>query len=241
MVTMLAHNLNRDVLTARLFEAGAIFTGSAASVEELESLALGLTGVVPATPVHSAQDAPFFELKGALESLIALFQVPTTAFTTEAIPSTFEPGRAAVVTIGNEPIATFGQLASTHAFKRKLRQPVYLAELRLNELLKLPLRHVLARELSRYQAVERDFSFTFADTTHWQTIAAAIQALDLPELQRLEAVEIFRDAKKNPGHFSILIRTVFQSSDRTLVDTDLAAWSASIITTLEALGGVLRS
>ena len=241
MVTMLAHNLNRDVLTARLFEAGAIFTGSAASVDEVESLALGLTGAVTATPVHSAQDAPFFEFKGALESLLALFNTPAPAFTTEAIPTAFEPGRAATITLGTAPIATFGQLTSTEATRRKLRQPVYLAELHLNELLQLPLRHVLARELSRYQAVERDFSFTFADSTQWQSIAAAIYALAIPELQRLEAVEIFRDPKKSPGNFSILIRTIFQSNDRTLVDTDLAAWSSSIITTLQSLGGVLRS
>jgi phenylalanyl-tRNA synthetase beta chain len=241
MVTMLAHNLNRDVLTARLFEAGALFTGSAASVVEFESLALGLTGHMPATPLHSAQDAPFFELKGALESLLALFATPASAFTTENIPQAFEPGRAAVVTLDNKPIAIFGQLASAEAIRRKLRQPVYLAELHLNDLLKLPLRHVLAREISRFQAVERDFSFTFADSTQWQAIAAAIHALHLPELQRLEAVEIFRDPKKTPGHFSILIRTVFQSNDRTLVDTELAAWSFAIVTALEALGGALRS
>jgi phenylalanyl-tRNA synthetase beta chain len=238
---MLAHNLNRDVLTARLFEAGALFTGSAASVDEVESLALGLTGAVPATPLHSAQDAPFFELKGAIESLLGLFETPTPHFTTEAIPSAFEPGRAAIVTLDNQPIATFGQLASSEATKRKLRQPVYLAELHLSELLQLPLRHVLARELSRFQAVERDFSFTFADATQWHAIATAIHALAIPELQRLEAVEIFRDPKKNPGHFSILIRVVFQSNDRTLVDTELAAWSSAIITTLQSLGGVLRS
>jgi phenylalanyl-tRNA synthetase beta chain len=145
------------------------------------------------------------------------------------------------VSLNGPPFATFGQLSSTETARRKLRQPVYLAELRLDELLKLPLRHVLARELSRYQAVERDFSFTFADATQWQSIAASIHALTIPELQHLEAVEIFRDAKKNPGHFSILIRVVFQSNDRTLVDTELAAWSSSIITALEALGGVLRS
>jgi phenylalanyl-tRNA synthetase beta chain len=241
MVTMLAHNLNRDVLTARLFEAGAIFTGSAASVDELDSLSLGLTGAVPATPLHSSQDAPFFELKGAIESLLALFAAPAANFSTEAIPAAFEPGRAAVVTLDNQPIATFGQLASSEATKRKLRQPLYLAELHLSELLKLPLRHVLARELSRFQAVERDFSFTFDDATQWHAIAAAIHALNLPELQHLQAVEIFRDAKKNPGHFSILIRVVFQSNDRTLIDTELAAWSSAIITALAALGGVLRS
>jgi phenylalanyl-tRNA synthetase beta chain len=112
---------------------------------------------------------------------------------------------------------------------------------RLDSLLKLPLRHPVAREISRFQAVERDFSFTFAESTSWHAIEAAIRSLNISELQRVGAVEIFRDAKKLPGRFSALVRVVFQSNDRTLVDTELAVWSAAIIRALEALGGVLRA
>jgi len=74
----------------------------------------------------------------------------------------------------------------------------------------------------------------------WKTIAAAIEGLGIRELQSLTAVEIFRDAKKTPGHFSMLIRAVFQSNERTLVEAELTGWSGGIITTLEGLGGVLR-
>ena len=241
MVTMLAHNLNRDVLTARLFEAGAIFTGSAAQVDESLSLSLGLTGAVPTTPLHSEADAPFFELKGAIESVLSLFDIPMPKFTRDDLPSVFESSRAASVVLGDKTIAAFGQLSIAETARRKLRQPVYLAELNLAALLQYPLRHTTARELSRFQAVERDFSFTFADATEWQTIAKAIQALAIPEIQSLKAAEIFRDTKKNPGHFSILIRTVFQSTERTLTDEELTKWSASIIQALENLGGAIRS
>ena len=241
MVTMLAHNLNRDVLTARLFETGGTFAGSAESVTETESLALGLTGLVPATSIHSAQDAPFFELKGAVESLLSLFAAPPVTYTTEAIPTAFEAGRGVIVTLGNQAFATFGQLTSSEAARRKLRQPIYLAELKLSTLLELPLKQTTAKELSRFQAVDRDFSFTFAEGTAWKTIEAAVRSLEIAELQSLTVGEVFRDAKKMPGHFSMLIRIVFQSLDRTLVEGELAAWSASIIQSLLALGGILRA
>jgi phenylalanyl-tRNA synthetase beta chain len=241
MVTMLAHNLNRDVLTARLFEAGAIFTGSAAQVDESISLSLGLTGTLGPTPLHSAQDAPFFELKGAIESLFSMFDAPAPTFTRDAIPTAFEASRAATVLLAQEPIAHFGQLSLAESAHRKLRQPVYLAEISLAALLAFPLRQPTALELSRFQAVERDFSFTFADSTQWQTVASALHALAIPEMRSLTPAEIFRDPKKTPGHFSILIRTVFQSNDRTLTDEDLTTWSASIIKTLESLGGTLRA
>ena len=88
MVTMLAQNLTRDVLTARLFEMGACFTGSQEQVEELPSVSLGLTGAVPpAPPVMLAADAPFYELKGVLESVFSLFDTPS-ARGHHALPAT---------------------------------------------------------------------------------------------------------------------------------------------------------
>jgi phenylalanyl-tRNA synthetase beta chain len=60
-------------------------------------------------------------------------------------------------------------------------------------------------------------------------------------LQSLKPIEVWRDPKKFPGVYSLLIRTVFQSHDRTLRDDELTAWSTEIITTLTNLGGTLRT
>lgn len=241
MVTMLAHNLNRDVLTACLFESGAVFGGSIETVEEAASLSFGLTGTGVASSLYTTEDAPFFELKGVIEAILRLFEMPAWTLTTEGVPACFEPGRAAAVMAGGKALGYFGQLAQSEASRRKLRQAVFVGEVRLGELLKLPLRHSVARELSRFQAVERDFSFVFADGTHWMQVEAAIQGLGITELTSLRPVEIFRDGKKSPGHFSMLVRTVFQSGERTLREEELTGWSGSIITALEGLGGVLRA
>ena len=84
MLAMLAHNLNRDVREVRLFEQGAVFTGSAAEVVESPGLSLGLTGDLPATRLHSAKDAGIFELKGVVESLLSLFAASPDALSTSA-------------------------------------------------------------------------------------------------------------------------------------------------------------
>jgi phenylalanyl-tRNA synthetase beta chain len=254
MVAMLAHNLNRDVKDVRLFEQGQIFTGSVfadstyiAEVHESPQLSLGLTGAVTATPLYSATDAPFFELKGAIESILSIFTLPGgpagVTFRTEA-PAWLQPGRAATALLNNTPIAHFGELATTEVQKRKLRQPLYLAQLDLAAVYSLPLKKVTARDLSRFQAVERDFSFTFPDTMQWHTIAAAIQALTIPELQRLAPVEIFRDPKGKsvpPAHYALLVRCLFQSNDRTLREDELTRWWTDIIATLTTLGGTIRA
>ena len=241
MVTMLAQNLVRDVLTARLFEMGACFSGSQETVEELPSLSLGLTGAVPpAPPVMLAADAPFYELKGVLESVFKLFDTPPPAVTTHYLPQAWEPGRAAALAIDGQILAHFGQLSQAEAARRKLRQPLYLAEVSLAALLKYPLRRHTARELSRYQAVDRDFSFIFPDAIVWSQIEAAVRALGIDELQRLQPIEVWRDAKKFPGVYSSLTRATFQSADRTLSDADLTVWWSGIIAALQGLGGTLR-
>ncbi|MCL2661495.1 MAG: phenylalanine--tRNA ligase subunit beta, partial [Acidobacteriaceae bacterium] len=115
------------------------------------------------------------------------------------------------------------------------------AEIDLVRLAQLPLRRATASELSRFQAVERDFSFIFPDSLAWKNICCAIGALELPELQSLRPVEIWRDAKKQPGVYSLLVRIVFQSRERTLRDEELAAWSTRVIEALTQLGGTLRA
>jgi phenylalanyl-tRNA synthetase beta chain len=253
MITMLAHNLNRDVREVRLFEQGAIFTGSAAEVTESPSLSLGLTGELAATRLHSAKDAGIYELKGVIESLLSVFATSPDALSESAAealtfssdaPSWLEPGRCATALLEGKPVACFGELAATDREARKLRQPVYVAEVNLEALYKLPLRRPMARELSRFQAVERDFSFTFADAVQWRTIAEAVEALAIPELTRLAPVEIFRNAKSGSvpaGHYALLLRCVFQSNQRTLREDELTQWSSRLIETLTALGGAIRT
>jgi len=259
MVTLLANNLNRDVREVRLFEQGATFAGMANDagliheVVESRSLSLGLTGDLPATSLYPAKDAGVFELKGVVELLLSLFAASPDALGTSAAqrltfsadtPAWLEPGRGATALLDGKPVACFGELAAAEREARKLRQPVYLAEINLEVVYALPLRRTTARELSRFQAVERDYSFTFADTVQWQAIAQTIDALAIPELTRRKPVEIFRDAKAAAvaaGHYALLLRCAFQSNQRTLREEELADWSSRLIAALTALGGIIRS
>jgi len=112
----------------------------------------------------------------------------------------------------------------------------------------LPLRQPIAPELSRFQPVQRDFSFVFADAVRWQAIAEALGDLHIAELTRFAPREIFRnDPGKSAkqalpaGHYSILIRVNFQALERTLREEELQSYSQSVIAALESLGGRQRT
>jgi phenylalanyl-tRNA synthetase beta chain len=71
-------------------------------------------------------------------------------------------------------------------------------------------------------------------------VRTAVEALNIAELITFKALEIFRGGSVPAGKYSFLVRAVLQSSDRTLREEEVAAWSGQIIKTLEGLGGTLR-
>ena len=243
MATMLAHNLHRDASEVRIFEYGTVFTGSTSQVDEAAGLVIGATGASLATALHSANDALFYEVKGAIETLLAKFSGVVT-FDSQQLPQWIEPGRGASALLDGAVVAQMGELTATEAQRRKLRQVCVLAEVNATALLSRPLRQAISRDLSRFQAVVRDFSFIFPDAVRWEAIASTLHNLNIAEMQRVLPLEIFRDTKGKAvpaGHYSALIGVAFQSSERTLTDTEITGWHESIIAALTALGGAHRA
>src|ERR1700722_10433204 len=218
MLTMLAHNLNRNVSDVQLFEQGAAFSGSTERVDERPALALGASGSVWSSPERSAHAIDFYDLKGTIEELVEKFAARSFYFDSFAagagiIPAWLHPGRAARAVADGLTIAWFGQLNPAEAQQRKLRQSAYVGEIYLDRLYRLPLRQPIAPELSRFQPVERDFSFIFADAVPWQSIAEGLRNLHIAELTRFSPREIFRDPSGKgqalpAGYYSILIRVI---------------------------------
>jgi phenylalanyl-tRNA synthetase beta chain len=261
MATMLAHNLHRDVSSVRLFELGTVFGGSTAEVKERVGLALGATGAAVATALYKAEDALFYETKGAVEALLAKFE-GAVSFDASGLPAWIAAGRGARVLLGGEPVGVFGELSAAELQVRKLRQPCVIAAIDGQRLFETALRQPVSRELSRFQAVERDFSFVFPDAVTWATIEAAVQVAgagsNSEELRSVRPVEIFRDAKGKAidhpskqrtlaggpgaaGSYSLLLRVVFQSNERTLTEEEIMRWTEWVVAQLKGLGGTQRA
>ncbi|MGB8536961.1 MAG: phenylalanine--tRNA ligase subunit beta [Acidobacteriaceae bacterium] len=247
MLTMLAHNLNRNVSDIQLFENGTVFSGGPERVDERPALSLGASGSVWSGPELPAHAIDFYDLKGAIEEILEKFAQRSFYFDTfdaaaGITPAWLHPGRSARAVADGLTVAWFGQLNPAEAQQRKLRQTVYAGEIYLDRLYRLPLRQPIAPELSRYQPVERDFSFVFADEVRWQSIDDALHNLHIAELTRFAPREIFRASQALPrGHYSILIRVTFQALERTLREEELQSYSQAVMAALESLGGRQRA
>jgi phenylalanyl-tRNA synthetase beta chain len=113
MLTMLAHNLNRNVDDVRLFEIGTVFTGSPEHVDEAQGLAFGATGQLH-DGLQSSRAVDFYDLKGVVEALTARFVHRTVyydAFPPESglLPGWLNPVRAARCVVDGSTIGYFGE------------------------------------------------------------------------------------------------------------------------------------
>ena len=243
MLNMLAYNLNRGSNDVRLFEAGRVYEAVNAHSAEAKRICLGASGrALPLNVLRPSETRPltFFDLKGDIENLVAAFAWEKLHYDADT-PGYYHPQRSARVVMDGTVVAQFGQLHPDVASARKLRQDVFVAEVFLDRLYEHDLREPRFRALPRYPAVERDFSFLFADAVVFEQIEQAVSKLRLGELRSFVPVEIFRGGNVPAGRYSILLRAVFQSSERTLREDEVGHWSEQIIKVLQDLSGILRS
>jgi phenylalanyl-tRNA synthetase beta chain len=252
MLTMIAGNLHRDVSDVRLFELGTVFSGAAVNgtvekVEERPAVAFGAVGSLPEqSPLHAARLIDFHDVKGVVGQVVARFQSRTAyfdRFDAEAgiTPEWLHPYRSARVTVDGITVGWFGQLHPREAAARKLKEPVLVGELYLDRLYKLPLREPAARDVSRFQPVRRDFSLVLDNSIAWERIDRAVAGLQIPELVEWRVREVFRDAKRAAGEYSLLLGTTFQALDRTLREEELQGFQARVVEAVGKVGARLRS
>jgi phenylalanyl-tRNA synthetase beta chain len=246
MLAMIAGNLHRDVSDVRLFEVGTVFSGTTEKVEERLAVAFGAVGNLPEQgAMHATRSIDFYDLKGAVEQVLARFQARAVTFDRVPAEAGFAPGwlhpyRSARVAVEGSTVGWFGQLHPSEAAARKLKEPVLVGELYLDRLYKLPLREPIAQEVSRFQPVRRDFSLILDKSIAWEKIDRAVAGLQILELVEWRAREVFRDARLGAGEYALLLSATFQANDRTLREEELQEFQARVVEAVGKVGARLR-
>jgi phenylalanyl-tRNA synthetase beta chain len=247
MLAMVAGNLHRDVSDVRLFELGTVFSGTTEKVEERPALAFGAVGSLPEQgALHAGRAIDFHDVKGVVEQVVGRFQARSVyfdCFPAEAglTPEWLHPYRSARVAVAGETVGWFGQLHPREAAARKLKEPVLVGELYLDRLYKLPLAKPVARDISRFQPVRRDFSLVLDENIAWEKIDLALAGLQIPEMVEWRAREVFHDAKLGKGEYALLLGATFQAPDRTLREEELTLFQAQVVEAVGKVGARLRS
>jgi phenylalanyl-tRNA synthetase beta chain len=196
--------------------------------------------------LHAPRAIEFHDVKGVVEQVVARFHTRSVSFDcfpAEAgiTPEWLHPYRAARVVADGATVGWFGQLHPREQAARKLKEPVLVGEVYLDRLYKLALRQPIAKEISRFQPVRRDFSLVLQESVVWEQIDQAVAALHIPELVEWRAREVFRDAKLGADEYALLLGATFQAPDRTLREEELQLFQARVVEAVGKVGARLRS
>ena len=235
LLTDLRHNLNHGVRDVRLFEIGRIFAKSMEGVlpGERQSLALLATGgIVQAGRASALTETDFFELKGALEAGVSAMTLG---------PLRFEPGNVKHLQVGQAAlisldeigvIGSLGKLAESLAGTFKFRQPVYVAELDLSQLLASAERAVHYHPLPRYPAVVRDVTLLLDRKVSVAEILNTIAAENVVECRGATFVGTYEGKNIPAGKRTVTLRVEYRADDRTLRDEEVEERQRSLIDSL---------
>jgi phenylalanyl-tRNA synthetase beta chain len=252
MIRALEWNLNHGQRNVRLFEIGKTYELRDGQPVETSVLTIGATGDARAKTIYEpAREYRFPVLKGDLDVVGDLaggfsWQSGGPPWLATAIATRIFLAQTDGKDASNRrPTGIAGQLARRIADQLKLRQDVFVAELKLEPLLQSIEAADAARRfkpLPRFPAVERDFSLVLADGVTFAQVRQTISQLGIPEIITIEAADLFRGGQVPVGKFSLMIRVKFQSAEATFTDSQLNDFSARIVNALQQkLGATLRS
>ena len=244
MAAALEWNLHRGQRNARLFEIGSHYRLKGNEAVETRVLTVGATGEACEKGLYdSARAYTFADLKGDLDAVGAL--AGGFAWSRNGLDAFHTSCRGTIllnsaVSDQASNLGEAGQLARRVADQLKLRQDVFLAELRLEPLYAAFRAAKQARRYEpppRFPSVERDFSLLLADGISFSDVTKTIQSLSIGEISDIAATDLYRGKNVPAGKYSLLVRITFQSRESTLTDAQITDFSGRVVEALEKRWG----
>ncbi len=233
MLTVLQTNFSRKIPAVRFFETSKRFVPTTFPLTtqpaEIPTLSLGLYGA----------NEDFFTLKGILEGLFDSFGI--TADYAAANEPYLHPGRQAIATVGEQTLATFGEVHPTVAAEYDIDTRVYVAEVDLSVLFGLETPRVLYKALPRFPAVERDLALLCEAAMPVADIEKIIRKAGGKMLESVALFDVYQGAQIEAGKKSVAYSLKFRSPERTLSDEDIDPVLNKIFKNLSENGCILRS
>ncbi|MDQ4122809.1 MAG: phenylalanine--tRNA ligase subunit beta [Acidobacteriota bacterium] len=244
LLDALRTNLNFGERNIRLFEIGKIFAGRGGIGElptEKEAFAIVVTGgEIHAGKAEPIRELDFYDAKGVLEAAVSVMHLPELQFRTAGAKHLRE-GQAAEILFGNETIGSIGKLTDSIAQEYKFRQPVFVAELDLEKLLKSTPAPILYKPLPRHPSMLRDVSLLVKRSISFGEIRAFIESLNVEHWRRVEFVDVYEGKGVADDERSLTLRFEFRADDRTLREEEAESAQAHILQAIEEkFGAKLR-
>lgn len=224
LLESLRRNLNHGNRDVRLFEIGRNFGSSDGDQLPVEHESVGLVatgGMMEESCALAPREFDLLDLKGALESAVDAMKLEPLTFE-NAIIRHLRPGQAASILLQDGTVVgTLGRLSEAVATNYKFRQPVYVAELDLTELLASAERKIHYQPLPRYPAVVRDVTLLINRKVPLAELLRLVNELRPADYRSAKFVGTYEGPNIPENKRSVTLRVEYRADDRTLRDEEV--------------------
>ncbi len=236
-------NFNFQKRDLKLFEIGKVFSASEKENDlpnERELFSLVITGNEvlenKALPVRALD---FYDAKGAVEATVTALNLTPLEFIAAELKH-LQKGQTAEILLNGKSIGALGRLSAEIAAEYKFRQPVFVAELDLETLLKADEQTLIYQPLASYPSIVRDASLLVKRGVSFSKIQTFVYELGFELCQSAVFVDVYEGKGIKDDERSITIRLNYRSDERTLLDEEVDSVHREILQSIEAKFGATQ-
>ncbi len=249
LLNAVSYNLNRKNDDLRLFELGRVFEPRRGEELPREPEVVGgaMCGLRAAAGwTLDPQPLDFYDIKGVVEGLAEGLGVPGLRFFADEIEPFLAAHHACSVYVGAEPVGYVGEVAPEVLAAFGIKVPVYLFEIRLEQLYKVR-ETPFYRALPRFPSVRRDLALVLGEEVPASRVldelreafTGVLTGRDV-SISRMDIFDVYRGSQLAPGLKSLGIRLSF-IGERSLTDEEVNDFVQDALSrVLPSIGAWLR-
>jgi len=241
LLKVLRTNVSRRLEDLRLYETGRVFLPCEECELPEERLRVGgvMAGVRNRKKwFRGLEYADFFDIKGAVESMLNSIGIRDISFKDMDIPY-LQPGQSAWVMAGEVSLGVAGTLHPSQREKYRLKEWAGVFELDIHHMLSVDTKKKYSR-LPQYPEVLRDLAVVVSSAVPAEQMESVIRKKGDAQ-SRVYLFDLYEGKGVPEGSRSLAWSLSFQSGDRTLTDEEVDASMTAIVKALEKeFGAKLR-
>ncbi len=225
LLATLRTNLAQQVRNLMIFEIGKTYIATGGELPEEPEVIAGLwAGSRQAASWHGKETpVDFYDVKGAVEGLLAALKLADVRFTRAADESCryTRPGHTALIMAGGGEIGRIGEVHPAVQGAYDLKQTAYVFELDAACIEGLASQTRGPLQLPKFPAIVRDITLVVAADVEAQRLLDTVAAMNLALLESAHLFDVFSGGPIASGKKSLSLRLTYRSPDKTLEDEEI--------------------
>jgi phenylalanyl-tRNA synthetase beta chain len=237
-----ARNLSKGQKPVKIFELGDIYFKGASEKQAVEKTcfsALAVGAYEPDVWKEQTKSYDFFDLKGALETVLCQLKLPVEFYSS---PSPFlTPGKSVDCFIDGKKAGFLGEVSPDLIRQWDIGRSATIFEIDFGQVVEALPDRPRFQPIPKFPETYRDISLLVDQEVPSREIYDLIRETSAPLIRRVDLYDYFEGKKIEQGKKSLTFSLAFQSTEKTLTDEEVKPVFEKIVQTLsEKLGAKLR-